>query len=322
MTNRIGVVGTLVWDEIHGRDPLTPAVEEWGGIAYALAGLDAALSDDWQIVPLIKVGRDLAAAATELLGTIEHRSPSARFIEVPHDNNRVTLRYEDGERRCERMSGAVPGWSWPELGPMVADLDAIYINFISGFEMPLGTAAALRHGFNGLIYADLHSLLLGTLPDGIRELRTLPQAPEWFGCFDVVQVNEDEMGQIGSDPLAVAALALGAGVSLLNVTLGARGVAYFARPGFSRLNDLEHGQARQADIGAAVRTARIAAADVAAVDTTGCGDVFGATCAARLVAGDHLEGALATATLAAGRNTTYRGATGLARHLRGQLVST
>ena len=33
---RVGVLGSLVWDEIHGRDPLAAPVEEWGGIAYAL----------------------------------------------------------------------------------------------------------------------------------------------------------------------------------------------------------------------------------------------------------------------------------------------
>ncbi len=320
MTRRIGVIGTLVWDEIHGRDPLTPAVQEWGGIAYALAGLDAALPSDWEMVPLIKVGRDLAVEAARHLESLERRAPAARFVEVPFDNNRVTLRYEDGARRAERMSGAVPGWTWEELGPMVADLDAIYVNFISGFEMSLGTAMALRRGFDGPIYADLHSLLLATHPDGIRELRELPHAGEWFGCFDIVQLNEDEMAQMGTDPLAVAASALAAGVSALHVTLGERGVAWVARPGFSRLADIERTAATPA-VAAAVRTARIEASAAEAVDTTGCGDVFGATCVARLVAGDDLETALTRATVAAGRNTTYRGATGLARHLRGQLVS-
>ena len=56
----------MVWDTIHGRDPAQPAVEEWGGISYALSALDAALSDDWEIVPLIKVGRDLAANANRV----------------------------------------------------------------------------------------------------------------------------------------------------------------------------------------------------------------------------------------------------------------
>lgn len=42
---KVGVLGTLVWDEIYGRDPASAPVEEWGGIAYALAGFDASLPD-------------------------------------------------------------------------------------------------------------------------------------------------------------------------------------------------------------------------------------------------------------------------------------
>src|SRR5207253_717810 len=86
------------------------------------------LAGDWQIVPLVKVGRDLAARANEFLGTLHHVAPGARFLEVPAPNNRVTLRYYQAERRCEQMSGGVPPWTWPELGPQVRDLDALYVN--------------------------------------------------------------------------------------------------------------------------------------------------------------------------------------------------
>jgi hypothetical protein len=211
MTRRVGVIGSLVWDTIHGRDPSMPPVEEWGGIAYALAGLDASLDDDWTIVPLIKVGRDLAPRAGDFLRSLRHLAPGARAIEVDAPNNRVVLRYEGQVRRCERMSGGVPGWTWPELGPLVADLDALYVNFISGFEMCLGTAQALRQGFRGPVYADLHSLFLGMHQDGMRQIRPLPDAPSWFECFDVVQLNEDEMRQLSDDPLGVAAHALARG---------------------------------------------------------------------------------------------------------------
>ena len=318
---RVGVLGPLVWDEIHGRDPLAPAVEEWGGIAYALAAMDAALSDNWEIVPLIKVGRDLAPRAAEFLGTLQHLAPGARCIEVPVPNNRVTLRYQSSARRCERMSGGVPGWTWPELGPMIADLDAIYVNFISGFEMCLGTAEALRQGFRGPIYADLHSLFLGMSADGIRMLRPLPNAPAWFAFFDIVQLNEEEMQQLGPDPLPMAADAIASGVSLLNVTVGAHGVVYVARPGFDRL-DLAVGAPRAAPHqGSVLHTERRPAPRVDANDTTGCGDVFGATCFARLLAGDEVPVALDAANRAASRNAVFRGATGLPRHLRGGLVS-
>jgi hypothetical protein len=334
---RIGILGSLVWDLIYGRDQLAPPVEEWGGIAYALAGLDASLTPDWEIVPLIKVGRDLSAEAQDLLRGLSRLAPGARCAEVTAPNNRVVLHYQSTERRCERMAGGVPGWTWPELGPMVRDLDAIYLNFISGFELCLGTAQALRQGFAGPIYADLHSLFLGMQQDGMRVLQPLPNAPAWFGCFDMVQLNEDEMQQLTPDPLTLAADALGAGVSLLTVTLGPKGVAYVAAPGFDGLTDgrtdgladrrtgrlsasLAIPTVRPSDR-PTVRTALIPAANVETLDPTGCGDVFGAAAFARLLAGDSIEAALRHATALAARNAGFRGASGLARHLRGELVT-
>ncbi len=313
---KVGVVGSLVWDQIYGRDPLSPPIEEWGGIAYALSALDASLAPGWEIVPLIKVGRDLSREAQEFLRGLSRMVPGARCIEVTAPNNRVVLHYESSERRCERMAGGVPGWTWVELGPMVRDLDAIYVNFISGFELCLGTAQALRQGFTGPLYADLHSLFLGMQQDGIRVLRPLPDAPSWFGCFDIVQLNEDEMQQLTPDPLSLSAQALGAGVSLLAVTLGPRGVAYVAAPGFDGWAG-RRGTASQLS----VRSALIPAPSIETLDPTGCGDVFGAACFARLLAGESVEAALRHAARLAARNAAFRGASGLARHLRGELVS-
>jgi hypothetical protein len=337
---RIGIVGSLVWDLIYGRDPLAPPVEEWGGIAYALSGLDASLPPEWEIVPLIKVGRDLGPQAQSFLRGLSRLAPDARCVEVTAPNNRVVLHYQSSERRCERMAGGVPGWTWSELGPMVADLDALYLNFISGFELCLGTAQALRQGFSGPIYADLHSLFLGMQQDGIRVLRPLPDAPSWFGCFDMVQLNEDEMQQLTPDPLTLASEALGVGVSLLTVTLGPRGVAYVAGPGFDGLagkresgkagKDKHTSPAPGRDLTSrlprfpagplSVRTALIPAPHTETLDPTGCGDVFGAVAFARLLAGDPVETALRHAVGLAARNAAFRGATGLARHLRGELV--
>jgi hypothetical protein len=314
---KLGVVGSLVWDEIHGRDPAAPPVEEWGGVAYALGGLDAALPDDWEVVPLIKVGRDLAPQAADLLRSLGRVGKEARFVEVPVPNNRVVLHYESADRRCERMAGGVPAWTWPELGPMVRDLDALYVNFISGFELCLGTAQALRQGFHGPIYADVHSLFLGMQHDGYRVLRPLPDSASWFACFDAVQVNEDEMRQLSPDPLALSAHVLDTGVSLLVVTLGPRGAAYVAAPGF----DGWGAGARSAAPGHAIRTALIPAPRVDALDPTGCGDVFGAVLCSRLLAGDGVEGAIREANRLAARNAAFRGAGGLARFLRGELVT-
>ena len=60
---KLGVLGTMVWDRIHARDVRVAPVEEWGGIAYALAGVSAAAPAGWTIDPLIRVGSDLSERA-------------------------------------------------------------------------------------------------------------------------------------------------------------------------------------------------------------------------------------------------------------------
>lgn len=318
---RVGIIGTMVWDTIHrGAEP---PVEEWGGIGYSLVALDAALPGDWEIVPLIKVGRDLAPKANAFLNEMSRRATGARFVEVPQPNNRVVLHYQSATRRTECLTGGVPGWTWNELGPMVRDLDAVYINFISGFELTLETARALRQGFAGRICADLHSLFLGLNHDGLRVPQPLAHAAGWFSCFDVAQVNEDEMNRLGPDPLTEAAAALGAGVRLLVVTLGARGAVYFTRQSpSSPLSPLPPGEGYAEGKGP-ILTARVPAPLVAADgdgDPTGCGDVFGATLCARLLAGAQIETAIRDANAAGARNFTCRGAGGLLHSLRGGIA--
>jgi len=305
----------MVWDTIYGRPPHDQPVEEWGGIAYALAGLEAALPSDWEIVPLIKVGSDSIAKANQFLTKLTHRSAARKFIEVDATNPHVTIRYESETRKAIQISGGVPPWTWPELGPMVEDLDALYINFISGFELDLQTAQLLSHGFPGPIYADLHSLFLGVGKDGIRTPNAVSQPHLWVSCFDVVQLNQDEMTLLGDDPMAVAAGVLSAGVRLLIVTLGADGAVYFTSDAF---DIFKTGPTNKTGT---IQTARIGA-DLTAqpLDTTGCGDVFGGTLMAQLVQGIELQKALRTSNIYAARNVSVHGASNLHYHLRGEIA--
>lgn len=303
---RLGVIGSFVWDVIHGRDVRTAPVEEWGGITYALAACDAALPDDWELVPIAKVGSDLVPQARQFLRTLRHLAPDAQPVEVQYRNNRVELRYHSDERRSEVLSGGVPGWTWAGVQPLLRGVDALYINLISGFELDLETAQLIRQHFKGPIYCDLHSLTLGLEPGGLRTWRQIPEVAAWCACFDVLQVNEDEVAMLAPDPLGLAATALAQGVRTLFVTMGKRGVVYFEDAGTGR----------------PLRTALVPAA-VARVDgpgdPTGCGDVWGATYFSRAVAGDSLGDAMRRAMDAAARNVEHRGASGLAHHLRGEL---
>jgi hypothetical protein len=317
---RVGVIGSLVWDVIYGRDPRRDPVEEWGGITYALSAFDAALPESWQIVPLAKVGSDLWPHAQRFVNGLRRIAPDAMPIEVPDANNRVRLEYATDELRSEILRGGVPPWTWVGLRPLLRDLDALYINLISGFELDLETLQLIRGHFRGPIYLDLHSLLLGIQPDGTRFPRSIPNPAAWFACADLLQVNEQEMSMMAPDPMALAAAAMQAGVQSLFVTLGKRGVVYVVAPGFDRLDDLSRpGELRTG----AVKTALVPAEQVeTAGDPTGCGDVFGATYFSRLLTGDTFAVALKAAIHAASRNVVFRGAGGLAAFLRGELLRT
>ena len=323
---RLGVIGTFVWDVIYGRDPRERPVEEWGGITYALSALDAALPDEWEIVPLVRVGDDLVDEARRFLRTLRRIAPDAAPIAVPYPNNRVELRYYSDERRSERLTGGVPPWSWLGLKPLLGNLDALYINMISGFELELETAQLIRQNYRGPIYCDLHSLMLSVQPTGFRAPRRLENVAAWCACFDLLQVNEDELAMMAPDPMALAATAFANGIRCLVVTLGSRGVVYFAAPGFDALSDLTRQPLASTPPIGPVRTALVPAerarATVDAGDPTGCGDVWGATYFSRLAAGDKLSDAMHAAMRAAARNVEHRGATGLAHYLRGELSPT
>ena len=322
---RLGIIGSMVWDVIHGRNRNAAPVEEWGGITYALSGLDAALDDDWQIVPLIKVGDDLAARANRFVHSLERVAPDAALIAVPYPNNRVEQSYYDDERRSEILTGGVPGWNWLGLKPVLeqAKLDALYINFLSGWELDLETVQLIRQHFTGPIYCDLHMLAWAVQPDGLRTLRPIPNVREWCAAFDFLQVNEDEMSMLAPDPLALAATALHEGIQTLVVTLGKKGAVYFAPSDFELLGDCYGHASTRPSAHTPIKSALIPPEEITDDgDPTGCGDVWGATYFSRLLAGDRLNAAILAAHRAAARNVRHRGASGLANHLRGKISLT
>ena len=269
---RLGVLGTLVWDTIRHPGTSGP-VEAWGGIAYALAAFEKVLPSDWVVAPMIKVGRDLAEEARACLGSFS-RTCDMRFMQVvPEPNNRVELIYANPAERLEVLSGGVSGWSAAGVEAIVPEFDALYANFISGRELTLAGARLIRDRLSGPSYADLHSLFLDTESDGRRSPRYLPCCEEWAGCFDAVQMNQNEFALFArgdGDPWSVAERVLDGRVGTIIVTRGAEGVDLMTRgevqgPVTRERVPVRHGSASG--------------------DPTGCGDVWGATYFAGILAG-------------------------------------
>lgn len=306
---RLGVVGTLVWDRIW-KAPEGPPHEGWGGIAYSLCALEAALGPEWQMVPLLRVGEDAWEAAAALLGTLARLAPEPPPLRVPEPNNRVELRYHDAERRCERPSGGVGRWEAEPLLARLDGVDALYVNFISGEELSLAAMQAVRSAFVGPVYADVHSLLLRQGPGGSRIPRPLPRWPEWLGCWDAVQLNGEELHTLadGADPERFRAELARSGPGLIFITRGAAGAEVLPGTGTAAAGRLAPAPPRGP-------TWKPTSATVSG-DPTGCGDVWGATVFARLLAGDGWDLAMETAHAFAARNAARSGVAGLSEALR------
>lgn len=309
-----------MWDTIWREEKPGAPVEEWGGIGYALAAADAVAPDDLRIRPVLKLGRDLAERGFEFLRTLSIID-SARAVHVSDGRNpRVELRYRGAERWCERLQGEVSPWNWRELATHIEDCDALYVNFITGYEFDLETARCLRRRFDGPIYADIHSLMLAKGPRGERSLRPLRQWDEWLACFDIVQVNEDELRVLSAewgDPWTFAADVVGSTTGLLLVTLGPGGAAYVM--GNGGLSRLRPGEVGSGEAGSGLtRTGRVGVETVRDGDPTGCGDVWGITAFLALIEGLDIDGALVRANKAARANVTFRGTSGLSRYLKGE----
>lgn len=309
----------MVWDTIIARDSgHSEPVQEWGGIAYALSAFEAVRPSGWTMLPIIKVGADLSERAGRFFGTLPGIGSVDGIQMVPEPNNRVTLRYENSSRRTEVLSGAVPGWDWNELAPLVNRCDALYINFIAGWELELESARALRREFSGPIYCDLHSIFLGVGPDGTRIPRALDRWREWLACFDFVQLNDTEFDQLAAswgDPWQLAAEVVGDETRALLVTMGDRGAAWVGAPGFERLGSDGRSTGSRLEPVAAARSGMVGLDATQEGDPTGCGDVWGITCFLQLLRGVTLPEAVHSANQVAARNASLRGASGLARLL-------
>lgn len=291
---RLGVLGTLVLDSVH-RPGEAQVKGLWGGVAYSLAAFDHALPAGWTIVPLVKLGADLAESGARCLRSVSRRIDLDCVRTAGERNNRVELRYCAAGRRTERLRGGVPGWSGDEVVELLPSLTALYVNFVSGLELDLDGARRLGKAARVPVYADLHSLFLDVESDGSRSPRPFPEAADFAACFDCVQMNEDEFALFQSgccDGVAAPDRALRGRAALLAVTRGPEGADLFAATNGRTAPERTHVSSSPArDSG----------------DPTGCGDVWGAVFFARLLAGASPPEAAVQANAAAAANLECSG---------------
>lgn len=310
---RLGVLGSI------NRDTITSAngqvAEGLGGVLYTACAAaylaTAALRDIWpeldekdiQICPIARLGKDVRAAVLDLVATTPGLTCEG-LVDWPGRAFHSHIEYlADGTKR-EVLSGDLPALEAEEVATRLGGLDALLVNFITGFELSLDSLARIRRMVAGPILMDVHSLTLGRRGSGERYWCRPPHWRQWLELADVVQMNADEAAVLGALPrparaaeLAVLArqlLALGPGLAA--ITRGPQSVIAAARRRSGEVEDL-----------VMAPTPRAAPADGSAGDPTGCGDVFLAGLGVATALGLGPRESLQLANRAAARNCDLTG---------------
>lgn len=191
--SEIAVLGSLNEDFINhiGKEK-----HSFGGILYNLAALSILLPDS-RVRPVAFLGTNVWPKAARLTQNFRRLDwGSARKLK--RKTNRVHLSYLPSGEKREILKYPVPAFAWRMLAPVLCS-DGLLLNFISGWEISPALFKKLRARFSGLIYVDLHSLLLGMKKDGERFSR-LPKDWETFLHADFVQMNQKEWELVSGLP--------------------------------------------------------------------------------------------------------------------------
>lgn len=138
--------------------------------------------------------------------------------------------------------------------------DGILLNMITGFDVSIEQAETIRKNFRGLIYFDVHTLSRGLDENLNRKFRLIPEFERWAKSADIIQMNESEMVTVSrcSSEIKIAEELIASGLKIIIITKGKTGVRIYYK------NKEE------------IFSLFISALKVTAVNTVGCGDVFGA----------------------------------------------
>lgn len=291
-SRRLGVIGSVNVDAVTTADGQLR--QGLGGVLYTVLALSALGRGAVEVWPVCFVGDDVRSAVVQLLSTCGNARLDG-LVPAPA-SYRCRLRYLADGSKEETLVGEVEPLTAAHLQPLLAGLDALLVNFITGYEIERRELSRVRSSLRGPMVVDVHSLTLGRDAAGRRFWRRPEDWREWVALADVVQMNASEaalLGGLGPAPeerlVEFARSLVQMGPDWAVITRGPLGVVAVSRDRDS--------------------PAIVAAADEPerAVDTTGCGDIFLAALALGRVFGMPLDEAVRAAVHAAGLGSRRAG---------------
>jgi hypothetical protein len=271
----ITLVGHICFDVIHHPDGTE--TQGYGGVYYSLATLAVVADSNTIILPVFGIGTKDYDDLIEHLKMYPNVDTSGIF-KITGITNKVNLFYNDNQNRIECSENIAAPIPFKKIKSYL-DTNMILINMVSGFDVTLETLDEIRMTTREdkiPIYMDVHSLSLGINEDGKRYRRPLMNWRRWLFMLHAVQMNEVEtMGltleKYDEENFVKQITALN--TDNVIITRGPRGCTLY--------HD-EHKQIRHSNVPGLIIEK--------AVDSTGCGDVFGAAyCAKYIRSHDEIE---------------------------------
>lgn len=299
------VIGEPCVDLLHKEDG---AVEKsYGGILYSIISLAVLSSSQDSVIPVMNIGEDEYGSIIEIFSKypkIKHDG----INKVTHPTKKVHLflaNYRSGKKaKIEHSDAGTYTLPFEQVRPFLADADAVLVNMVSGVDISLETLIKIREEYKGFIHIDIHNLVMKSNSEGYREHTNLASWRKWCTHADTVQMNEFEVSVMSREKrndYEIAEEILinhNKNVKGVIVTRGKLGVSGFTKKektfGGERFFDLD-----KFDV-PAVENPKF-------VDTTGCGDVFGASFTADYSRTRDLKKALHYATRIASYKTALSG---------------
>jgi len=284
---KITVIGTINKDLIlpFGKAP----IESFGGIFYDIAIL-ATLYPNAEIIPVSYVGEDVLPTIHAILDKMPNVSRKG-FIHSPEKNHKVILEYQSPTRRKEKSLFHFPSLTWEQISPF-SESDMIIVNMITGWDIEPEAYLQLSAIAKERMYLDIHFLTMAADEFGQRT----PQIPEnlsaWLSGSKFVQMNEDEYQLLAQKFRSEVDFFQHYfdDEQILFITQGAKGVLMlYERDGLIGQREYP-----------GYKVSRL-------IDTTGCGDAFGAAFVSCYLQFGDLFAAVEHANLVAGANTMLKG---------------
>ncbi|GAB4183095.1 MAG: PfkB family carbohydrate kinase [Calditrichia bacterium] len=284
---KITVIGTINKDIVLPYNQLS--FQSLGGITYTLATLRNFVSSEDQIIPVSYIGHDVV----DLMEGLRQSWPTVNFdalIRLEQKNHQVILEYDSPTERKEKALFFFPQLEWEQIQPWL-DTDFVIVNMITGKELSLDTYKKIADQIYQRLYIDIHFLVMDVDSLGNRIEKRPDDIYDWLNYSRFIQMNEHEYEIINREGIAMDVFWKGLLRPSQHVflTRGEKGVLWISYEDEFRMEQIE-------------------AYNIPMVnETTGCGDVFGASFSYAYLYTKNIRKALEFAVCAASASTQISG---------------